>query len=89
MTEVRDFEPRNALDGGADGLDFYRAIVSESREWLADGGMLFFEIGWDQGEALLSLMKEYGFTETELRQDLAGLDRVVFGRKGNGGGENV
>ena len=82
MTEVRDFEPMNALDGGEDGLDFYRAIVEQGREWLRDGGWLFFEIGYDQGEALLSLLQESGYTETEIRQDLAGLDRVAIGRKG-------
>ena len=82
MTEVRDFEPMNALDGGEDGLDFYRAIVEQGRNWLREGGWLFFEIGYDQGEALLSLLQESGYTETEIRQDLAGLDRVAIGRKG-------
>lgn len=82
MTEVRDHEPMNALDGGEDGLDFYRVIVEQAKEWLADGGWLFFEIGYDQGEALLSLLREFGYTESKLKQDLAGLDRVVFARKG-------
>ena len=82
MTEVKDFEPMNALDGGEDGLDFYRAIVEQGREWLKDGGWLFFEIGYDQGEDLRNLLKEFGYTEVEIRQDLAGLDRVVMGRKG-------
>ncbi|MBQ7758727.1 peptide chain release factor N(5)-glutamine methyltransferase [Anaerotignum sp.] len=82
MIEVKDFEPLNALDGGEDGLDFYRAIVEQGREWLKDGGWLFFEIGYDQGEALLSLLSEFGYTEIGLKQDLAGLDRVAFGRKG-------
>ena len=82
MTEVKDFEPMNALDGGEDGLDFYRIIVEQAKEWLVDGGWLFFEIGYDQGEALLSLFREFGYTESKLKQDLAGLDRVVFARKG-------
>lgn len=80
MPEVREFEPMNALDGGIDGLDFYRKIVEESCEWLRDGGWLFFEIGYDQGQALLDLMAEAGFCDCTLRQDLAGLDRVVFGK---------
>ncbi|MDD3395035.1 MAG: peptide chain release factor N(5)-glutamine methyltransferase [Anaerotignum sp.] len=80
MPEVRDFEPKNALDGGADGLDFYRRIIKESRFWLKAGGWLFFEIGYDQGQALLSLMEEAGFCHCSLRKDLAGLDRVVFGK---------
>lgn len=82
MTEVRDFEPRNALDGGEDGLDFYRAIVEEGKEWLKDGGWLFFEIGYDQGKALQEFFAAAGYEEIGLRQDLAGLDRVVFARKG-------
>ena len=82
MTEVKDFEPMNALDGGEDGLDFYRAIVEQGRDWLKDGGWLFFEIGYDQGEDLRNLLHEFGYTEVEIRQDLAGLDRVALGRKG-------
>lgn len=82
MTEVKDFEPMNALDGGEDGLDFYRAIVEQARVWLKDGGWLFFEIGYDQGEDLRNLLQEFGYTEIEIRQDLAGLDRVAMGRKG-------
>lgn len=80
MTEVRDFEPLCALDGGADGLDFYRSIAAEGRAWLRAGGWLFFEISYDQGAALFSLLTELGYTEIGIRQDLAGLDRVVFGR---------
>ena len=80
MPEVRDFEPRNALDGGKDGLDFYRRIIKDSLHWLRDGGWLFFEIGYDQGQALLCMMQDAGFVDCTLRQDLAGLDRVVFGK---------
>lgn len=80
MPEVRDYEPRNALDGGKDGLDFYRGIVEESCFWLREGGWLFFEIGYDQGRALLEMMNRAGFSQCSLQQDLAGLDRVVFGK---------
>lgn len=82
MVEVREYEPRNALDGGEDGLDFYRAIVEQGRVWLKDGGWLFFEIGYDQGNALQELLAAAGYEEIGLRKDLAGLDRVVFARKG-------
>ena len=81
MTEVRDFEPQNALDGGEDGLDFYRAILNTGRSYLREGGWIFFEIGYHQKEDLFSLMEAYGFCKVECRQDLAGLDRVVFGKK--------
>lgn len=77
--EVRLHEPYQALDGKADGLYFYRRIVDESRSYLKPGGHIFFEIGYDQGEAVEDLLLEDGYTEVEVRKDLAGLDRVVRG----------
>lgn len=79
MPEVRDHEPRMALDGCEDGLVFYRKIVSESRAHLERGGMLYFEIGYDQAEAVCGLMRENGYTDVVTVQDYAGLDRVVRG----------
>ena len=79
MEEVRDHEPLIALDGGEDGLDFYRKITREAAEHLYSGGMLFFEIGYDQGKAVKLLMEEEGYEEVTVSQDLAGLDRVVYG----------
>ncbi|MDE7113316.1 MAG: peptide chain release factor N(5)-glutamine methyltransferase, partial [Acetatifactor sp.] len=63
MPEVRDYEPVTALDGGEDGLDFYREIIRESREYLAGGGMLFFEIGSSQGADVQECMRQNGFVE--------------------------
>lgn len=79
MPEVREHEPRLALDGKEDGLYFYRRIIGESREYLVRGGWLFFEIGYDQGEAVKRMMEEHGFHGVEIRKDFAGLDRVVLG----------
>lgn len=79
MEEVRDHEPMAALDGREDGLFFYRKIVSQSRDYLAKEGMLFFEIGHDQGTAVLDMMKEAGFQDVFVVKDFAGLDRVVYG----------
>lgn len=79
MPEVRDHEPRAALDGKEDGLFFYRKITDESRKYLVRGGWLFFEIGYDQGEAVKTYMEEAGFHEVEVKKDFAGLDRVVLG----------
>lgn len=79
MEEVREHEPMSALDGMEDGLFFYRKIVAESREYLTKEGMLFFEIGHDQGQAVSDLMKEVGFKEVTVVKDFAGLDRVVYG----------
>lgn len=82
MPEVRDFEPENALDGGADGLDFYRKIAGQVKDYLNPGGYVYVEIGYDQGEAVSELMRNAGFTEVEVIKDLARNDRVIKG-KGN------
>ena len=82
MPEVPDFEPENALDGGADGLDFYRKIAGQVKDYLNPGGYVYMEIGYDQGEAVSELMRNAGFTEVEVIKDLARNDRVVKG-KGN------
>ncbi|WP_317855404.1 peptide chain release factor N(5)-glutamine methyltransferase [Chakrabartyella piscis] len=80
MPEVKDFEPRNALDGGVDGLIFYRQITEQAPNYLKDGGWLFFEIGYDQGSDVQELMETRGFVHCIVEQDLAGLDRVVYGK---------
>lgn len=82
MPEVREHEPRQALDGSADGLHFYRRILAECRTYLKPGGMLLFEIGYDQGEAVKRLMEENGFLEVEVKKDYGRLDRVVLGTLG-------
>lgn len=78
MEEVRGFEPLLALDGGADGLDFYRRIIKDARNFLKPGGWLGLEIGYDQREAVEELLRRQGFIKTETLQDLAGLDRTVW-----------
>ena len=77
--EVREHEPRMALDGTADGLFFYRRIVQESPSYLKEGGWLCMEIGYDQGAAVQQLMEARGFVTVSVIKDLAGLDRVVSG----------
>lgn len=76
--EVRDHEPMSALDGGADGLVFYRKIAKEARKFLSRGGMLFFEIGYQQAEAVCDILAENGYIDIVVKKDLAGLDRVVY-----------
>ena len=78
-TEVKDHEPVLALDGGEDGLDFYRKIVADTHRHLVPGGLLAFEIGYDQGQALTALLKKAGYRNIEILKDLAGLDRVALG----------
>lgn len=79
MPEVRDHEPHSALDGGADGLFFYREITGKAGKYLPGGGMLFYEIGCGQGEAVKNIMEAQGFREVQVIKDFSGLDRVVFG----------
>lgn len=76
---VRDYEPRIALDGGADGLDFYRAVSGGWKGALRPGGKLAFEIGYDQQSAVEAIMKEHGYTEIHTHEDPGGHNRVVEG----------
>ncbi|MEG0431368.1 MAG: peptide chain release factor N(5)-glutamine methyltransferase [Anaerovoracaceae bacterium] len=81
--EVRDHDPILALDGGEDGLEFYKRIISGAKEHLKKGGALVFEIGNDQGEAVADLMEAEGvFTDIEVIKDLADQNRVIKGRLG-------
>ena len=77
--EVRLHEPLTALDGGGDGLFFYREIIKKSRDYLCGGGRLYLEIGYDQKDAVTALMREAGFGEVTAVSDYAGKDRVVYG----------
>lgn len=75
--EVIDFEPLIALDGGDDGLDFYRTIIEKAMP--KKGGLLAFEIGYDQGQEVANLMSKHGYKDIEIISDLGGNDRVVLG----------
>nr|MCR5009144.1 peptide chain release factor N(5)-glutamine methyltransferase [Oribacterium sp.] len=77
--EVREFEPRIALDGTEDGLKFYRILAEESPKYLNTGGHVAFEIGYDQGEAVAELLKAAGFHNVMVIKDYGGNDRVVTG----------
>ncbi|HEX2926205.1 MAG TPA: peptide chain release factor N(5)-glutamine methyltransferase [Ruminiclostridium sp.] len=77
--EVRNYEPILALDGGADGLDFYREIIGKAPYYLNKHGWLAFEIGYNQGKLVEELMKKF-FTNIEVLKDLGGNDRVVMGQ---------
>ena len=74
---VKDFEPRLALDGGATGLDFYERYLGDALNLLKPGGAVFFEIGENQGEALLRLFADYGFSSAKIEKDFAGHDRYA------------
>lgn len=79
QTQVKDFEPTLALDGGVDGLDFYRNITREAKKYLVHGGMLAYEVGHDQAEDVTNILKEEGFKKIYTKKDLQSIDRVVIG----------
>ena len=78
-TSVKDYEPLMALDGGEDGLDFYRTICQKWRDVMHPGTGLFFEVGIGQADEVLRIMRSYGFGDIQLADDAAGIPRVVYG----------
>lgn len=77
MPEVRLHEPMLALDGGQDGLEFYRRIAGQAVTRLAPNGRLFLEIGCEQAAAVAEILQKQGYREVQVFQDLAGKDRIV------------
>ena len=81
--EVKDFDPKLALDGGEDGLDFYRKIIFESVGRLKKNGFLFFELGEGQYKSVKILMENAGFKDTQIVKDYNRIERVIYGRISN------
>lgn len=81
MEEVKDHEPHLALDGGPDGLLFYRKIAVQAPEFLRGGGVLLFEIGMDEGEDVRKILGKCGFSDVRVLKDLSGNDRLVLGSR--------
>ena len=77
--DIKKHEPKLALDGGEDGLDFYRAIIEQSKSYISPEGFIAFEIGYNQGEAVKKIFVENGYPNVTIAKDLAGFDRVVIG----------
>jgi release factor glutamine methyltransferase len=80
MPEVRDYEPRLALDGDVDGLKFYRRIIDEGLNFLNEEGFMFFEIGHDQAYDVQQLLVDRNFADINVVKDLNKNDRVIYGR---------
>lgn len=80
MIEVIGHEPRMALTDEGDGLSFYKRITQDAKGILKPGGIIAYEIGYNQAEAVTTILEEAGYIEIETYQDLAGKDRVVIGR---------
>lgn len=77
--QVKGFEPLRALDGGEDGLDFYRKIIESAHRYLNPNGFIAFEIGYNQGGEVSEMLMDAGFCSVKVGKDLAGLDRTVCG----------
>ena len=81
-SEIRDYEPKEALVAGPDGLKFIKKVVKDAADWLKPGGMLMIEIGFDHAKVAKALIKESGsFTAIELASDLSGIERVIMARR--------
>ncbi|MGL5506292.1 MAG: peptide chain release factor N(5)-glutamine methyltransferase [Paraclostridium sp.] len=80
-TQVKDYEPYIALEGGEDGLDFYRAITEQSIKYLKTEGILAFEVGHDQAQDVSDILNQNGYSKIYTKKDLQGIDRVVIGFK--------
>jgi len=79
--EISRWEPMDALDGGADGLDYYRAIIPDARNFLKENGMLVLELGIDCSRPVTEMLREAGFSATESINDLAGIERIAVGKQ--------
>ena len=75
--EVKDFEPKLALDGGKDGLDFYKKILNLSKDFINKNGSLYFEIGYDQAKDVGDIAKKEGYYNIKIIKDLSGKDRGI------------
>lgn len=80
--EVKKYDPRLALDGGDDGLDFYREIIKNADKHLNKKGWLYFEIGQGQKDAVYNLMQEEGFEDIQVVKDYNKIERIIYGRVG-------
>ena len=79
--DVKKYEPILALDGGNDGLYFYKKIINDADKFLKDNSYIIFEIGYDQGEDVKTLLEKKQFKEIEIIKDLAGFDRTIIAKK--------
>lgn len=74
--EIKDWEPHTALDGGEDGMEFYRKIISDAGKYLSDNGYVFLEIGMGQADDIAKIAKQAGFSDINIIKDFAGIERV-------------
>jgi release factor glutamine methyltransferase len=80
QSEIRDWEPLIALDGGADGLEFYRELIPAARDYLNKDGRIIFELGIGQAERIAEMLSYSGYSQIETAEDLAGIERIIQAR---------
>ena len=78
--EVKDYDPKIALDGGNDGLDFYKEIISKAPSFLKNKGYLFFEVGKGQSKKVVNMMQKSNFVDINVVNDYNKIERIVYGR---------
>lgn len=80
QSEIRDWEPKIALDGGADGLEFYRKLIPAARDYLNKDGYIMFELAAGQAESIAEMLSYSGYSQIEISEDLAGIERIIQAR---------
>ncbi len=75
--EIREWEPMNALDGGEDGLDFYREIIPSATKYLKENAALMFEVGFDEADSVADIFRDAGYHEIQITKDYSGIKRIV------------
>ena len=80
--EIKEWEPVEALDGGEDGLDYYRAVIPKAKDYLKDGGNLMLELGISQADAVRKFAEQAGFVNISLIKDYAGIERIIILKSG-------
>ena len=86
--DVKDYEPHLALDGGDDGLMFYRSISKNAHNILKDNGFIIYEIGYDQADDVCEILQKENYTDIKVIKDFAGMDRIVTATKTTFNGDN-
>lgn len=81
MSEVKNHEPKMALDGGEDGLYFYKEISKQAYKYLKDGGHIVYEVGHNQCSEIMDILSQYNYKDISYKKDLSGINRIVYARK--------
>ncbi|MEK7271354.1 MAG: protein-(glutamine-N5) methyltransferase, release factor-specific, partial [Nitrospirota bacterium] len=78
--EIKEWEPVDALNGGVDGLDFYRVLIPSARRFLKDNGIIMLELGFGQSSDVAGILELSGYAQIEIIKDYAGIERIIKAR---------